>query len=35
MVLFRGEEKNISQNEDLGEEMEGNEEMYISLQMKI
>jgi hypothetical protein len=28
MVLFHGEEKNIYQNEDHGDEMVENEEMY-------
>jgi hypothetical protein len=35
MVLFHGEEKNIFQNEDLGEEMEVSEEMFIYKQLQI
>ena len=35
MDLFHGEEKNTFQKDDLGEEMAENEEMFMSLQMKI
>jgi len=32
--LFLGEEKNIFQNDDLGVEIDENDEMFILLQMK-
>jgi hypothetical protein len=35
MVLFHGEEKNIFLNEDLGDEMDENDEMFIYKQLLI